>query len=107
MGESHADVSKQVKMYVAVFLALAVFTVLTVGASRMEFSKPMHVAVALVIATIKASLVAAVFMHLKWERAKVLWGVLALCALFFVVLVLLPVLTMSDVPPAVHVGTWG
>ncbi len=107
MGDSHADVSKHVRMYVAVFLALAVFTVLTVGVSRMEFSKPMHIAAALVIATIKASLVAAVFMHLKWERAQVIWGVLALCALFFVLLVLLPVLTMSDVPPAVHVGTWG
>jgi len=106
MASSH-DMSKHVRAYVAVFAALAVFTVLTVGASLIHVSTPIHVSIALIIAAIKASLVAAIFMHLKWEKASVLWGVLVLCAVFFVVLMFLPVLTAQDTPPQVHLGSWG
>jgi len=107
MADAHMDVSKHVKAYMAVFVALAIFTVLTVLASRIELHGNWNVVVALMIAGIKASLVAAIFMHLKWESAPWIWWVLALCAAFFVVLMLVPLLTVQDLPPRVQMGTWG
>ncbi len=106
MGGAHSDVSKHVKAYIGVFIALAVFTVLTVAAAQIQVSQPMHIAIAMAIAVVKASLVAAIFMHLKWERAGNIWFVLALCAVFFVVLMLLPALTTHDLPPTARMGTW-
>ncbi len=107
MPDAHVDVSKHVRAYLGVFVALAVLTVLTVLASQIEFHGSWNVVVALVIAAIKASLVAAVFMHLKWENAPSVWWVLAICAVFFAVLMLLPVLTVQDLPPRVKLGSWG
>lgn len=108
MGGAHADVSKHVKAYLAVFAALAVFTVVTVWASTWKTSTPMHIGVALIIATIKASLVAAIFMHLKWERCTAIWWTLALAAIFFIVLLALPAMTARDMfnSPNVYPGTW-
>ncbi len=107
MADAHADISRHVKAYIRVFIALAVFTVLTVLASRIELHGSWNVVIALVIAAIKASLVAAVFMHLKWENAPSVWWVLAICAVFFLVLMLVPVLTSQDLPPRVKLGSWG
>ena len=50
---------------------------------------------ALLVATIKGSLVACYFMHLISEK-KLIYAVLALTAAFFVVLLALPVLTVHD-----------
>ena len=47
---------------------------------------------ALVVATIKASLVACFFMHLISEKKLIFW-VLALTVVFFVFLMLIPTLT--------------
>ena len=106
MGGDHADVSKHVKMYIAVFVALAVFTVLTVAASLIHVSTGLHITIALVIATVKAALVGWVFMHLKWDRMISIWWVLGLCAACFVVLMLVPVLSVNDDPPGVRHATW-
>lgn len=107
MSEAHADVSKHVKSYIAVFVALAVFTIITVAASRIDLGAGVNVGVALAIAAFKASLVAAIFMHLKWEKSISIWWLLGLCAIFFIVLMVLPVLIALDVPPGVKMGTWG
>jgi cytochrome c oxidase subunit 4 len=106
MSGSHDDVSKHVKAYYAVFGALAVFTIITVAASRLNFGHTMGIIVALIIASIKAGLVAAIFMHLKWERGVSVWTTLAFCAAFFVVLMVLPIATISDLPKAAQVGMW-
>ncbi len=95
MGD-HADISKHVRLYIGVFVALAIATVLTVAASRLHVSTPVHIAVALVIAGIKASLVAMIFMHLKWEQSFPIWAVLGLCAVFFLALLFIPMLSMQD-----------
>ena len=58
-------------VYVSVFVALIVLTVITVAASQVYFGT-MNVIVALVIASIKATLVALFFMHLKYE-SPVTW----------------------------------
>ena len=107
MADAHADVSKHVKMYMAVFAALAVGTVLTVIASWRDFGGSTNVVIALLIATVKASLVAAGFMHPKWESWAAVWVTLVLCALFFVVIIFVPVLTANDLPPQVRIGIWG
>ena len=107
MGD-HADVSKHIKTYMLVFAALAVGTVLTVLAAQIQVSTPVHIAIALAIAIVKASLVAAIFMHLKWEKSSSIWMALLFCAIFFVVLLLLPVLTVQDMNRVgVEHGIWG
>jgi len=89
---SHADIKKHVKIYISVFAALACLTVVTVAVSYLHLTPVQAVAVALVIASIKAGLVALFFMHLVSEKSIVLW-ILGLTALMFVVLLILPVLS--------------
>jgi caa(3)-type oxidase subunit IV len=48
-----------------------------------------------VIATVKGSLVACYFMHLISEKKLILW-VMLLTVVFFIVLLLVPVLTVAD-----------
>ena len=63
--------------------------------SYVHLPVPQAVGVALLVATIKGSLVACYFMHLISEK-KLILAVLLLTAVFFVVLMALPVLTHSD-----------
>jgi cytochrome c oxidase subunit 4 len=72
-----------------------VLTVVTVAIARLHLSVPVAVAVALLVATVKGSLVACYFMHLISEK-KLIYAVLALTLAFFVVLMALPVLTHSN-----------
>ena len=90
-----ADIDKHVRIYITVFVALMVLTVVTVWVSRYHLPVPVAVSVALLVATIKGSLVACYFMHLISEK-KLIYAVLALTGVFFVVLLALPVLTHSD-----------
>ncbi len=106
MGDAHMDISKHVKSYYRVFAALAVLTVVTVLVAQWHFSDAGNVIVALLIAAFKASLVAAIFMHLKWEKAPSIWWVLGICAIFFLALVMLPVLSTNDLPPQAQHGMW-
>ncbi len=90
-----------VKMYFAIFFALAVLTVATVLAAKVDFSLVLHNesvgglvnnAVALGIAITKASLVVLFFMHVKYESKLVGLAVVAsVIWLAFLVLI-----TMSD-----------
>ncbi len=107
MDDSHADISKHVRAYIKVFVTLAVLTVVTVAVSRIHFPGAGNVVIALLIALGKASLVVAIFMHLKWEKSPSIWWVLVCCAVCFVVLMIVPVLIANDIPPQVHQGTWG
>lgn len=84
-------IRKETRTYIKVFLALAVLTVLTVAVSYFEMSPFLTVAVALLIATFKGSLVAGFFMHLFHER-KVIYWLLLLTVVFFLVLLFWPTL---------------
>lgn len=56
------------KTYVAVAVALIILTAITVWASKIDFGAPaINIVIAMAIASIKASLVALWFMHLKYE----------------------------------------
>jgi cytochrome c oxidase subunit IV len=94
-GDHAADIDKHVKIYIAVFVALMVLTIVTVAIARVHLPVPIAVSVALLVATIKGSLVACYFMHLISEK-KLILAVLALTALFFAALLALPVVTHSN-----------
>ena len=81
-----------VRLYIAVFAALVVLTVATVGVSYVDLG-PLSVVVALAIAFTKALLVVLFFMHLR-ESPGLIW-VVAGGGLFW--LGILIALTMSDV----------
>jgi cytochrome c oxidase subunit 4 len=90
-----ADIDRHVKVYITVFVALMVLTVVTVAISRVHLPVPIAVTVALIVATIKGGLVACYFMHLISEKKLILW-VLALTVAFFVALLALPAITHSN-----------
>jgi cytochrome c oxidase subunit 4 len=94
-GDHAVDIDKHVRVYITVFVALMVLTIITVAISRLHLSVPIAVTVALLVATVKGSLVACYFMHLISEK-KLIYAVLALTVVFFVVLMALPVITHSD-----------
>ncbi len=90
-----ADIDRHVRVYITVFVALMVLTVITVLIARVHLPLPMAVSAALLVATIKGSLVACYFMHLISEK-KLIYAVLVLTAVFFVVLLALPVFTHNN-----------
>ena len=57
-----------VKLLLAVFFALIGLTILTVAASNLGMPSAIAFPVAMFIATIKAFLVCAFFMHMWWEK---------------------------------------
>lgn len=97
MAHAHGeiDVKKHVRAYMLVFAALAFLTVVTVAVSYLHLPVVPAVVLALLIATIKGSLVACYFMHLISERRLIYW-ILIVTAIFFVGLLLLPTFTELD-----------
>ena len=94
-GDHAVDIDKHVRIYITVFVALMVLTIVTVAVSRFHLPIPIAVTVALLVAIIKGSLVACYFMHLISEK-KLIFAVLAVTAFFFVALMVLPVVTVHD-----------
>jgi cytochrome c oxidase subunit IV len=97
-GDHAADIDRHVRVYITVFVALMALTIITVAISYLHLPVAMAVTAALLVATVKGSLVACYFMHLISEK-KLIYAVLALTAVFFVALLALPALT-------VHNGYW-
>ena len=95
MHSDPAEIKKSVRSYMTVFAMLMLFTIITVAASRFHFAVPVAITVALIIAAMKGSMVAAVFMHLSNEKRWV-YGTLLLTAVFFLGLLLLPLFTSLD-----------
>ena len=84
-GHGHDDaahVAKHVKGYLLVGAILLAGTALTVYLSYVDFgSQEWNIIVAMIVATFKAGLVAAIFMHLKGERITI-WRFLFFTAFF-------------------------
>jgi caa(3)-type oxidase subunit IV len=105
------DVKKSVRGYVMVGAALFMFTGITVAANQVHLAVPAAVTVALIIATIKGSMVASVFMHLSAEK-RWIYAALILTVIGFVILMCVPSFTIMDsigtpihAPPAAeHAG---
>ncbi len=96
MDQEHLnDMMKHVKIYIFVFVALAVLTLITVWASHLHVAPTYHIIIALSIASLKGALVALFFMHLVSEK-KAIYGVLAFTVVFFFVLLLITLLTNQN-----------
>lgn len=94
------DVSKHVRGYLMVGGGLLVFTALTVVLSYVDLgSQKANVAVAMLVATFKAGLVAYFFMHLAAEK-KLIYRILVFTAIFVFGLFWLTYLAWYD--PVVH-----
>ena len=91
----HVDIDKHVKVYVTVFVSLMAPTLITVAISYWHLPVPAAIAVALFIAIVKGSLVACYFMHLISEK-KLIYAVLIFTVIFFIAVLLGPVLTNID-----------
>ncbi|HEX2120065.1 MAG TPA: cytochrome C oxidase subunit IV family protein [Thermoanaerobaculia bacterium] len=78
-------IRKEIRKYLYVFGGLAILTIITVAISQLHLPTWQAVVLALAVATVKGSLVAAFFMHLVTER-KLIYAVLLLTVFFFGVL---------------------
>jgi len=93
----HSDqeaIKKSIRSYMVVGALLLVFTGVTVAANSFHLAVPAAITLALIIASIKGTMVASVFMHLSHEK-KWIYGSLLLTAFFFIVLLFLPLLTVA------------
>jgi cytochrome c oxidase subunit 4 len=95
MHSDAEEVQKSVRKYMMIGAALLVFTGITVAASYLNLAVPAAITVALVIAGMKGSMVASVFMHLNHEKQWI-YGALILTVLFFIVLIFVPLFTIKD-----------
>lgn len=88
---SHSSHHEPIRLgvYIAIFTSLLFLTGITVAASYVDFGT-WNTVVALLIATIKASLVALFFMHLWYDHKIHL--VLLIASLFFVAVLFIPIL---------------
>src|SRR5688500_16851573 len=89
------------KLYGLILAALLVLTAVTVAASGINFGSNMtNVIIAMLIASLKASLVALFFMHLRWDKPM---GAIIFCtSLFFLGLFLIGCYTDTVARPAVE-----
>ena len=97
MNDQHASghETHSARGYIFVFLALIAGTALTVWASYIRFGSPeINIAVALLIATVKAFLVVAYFMHLISEK-KMIYCVMGFSAFFFAALMGLTIWSLA------------
>ena len=97
---SHDDIQHHVKTYIRVFITLMFLTLVTVGASYIDFDispqfKSGAIFVGLAIASFKGYMVASEFMHLNDEK-KIIYWILGLTLVFFIVCLSIPVLWDSN-----------
>src|SRR5438477_4601089 len=80
------NVQKHVRGYLMVGGLLLSFTAITVALSYVNFGTPKaNIAVAMLVATLKAGLVAAIFMHLAAEK-RLIYRILIFTGLFVLAL---------------------
>ncbi|HWR83694.1 MAG TPA: cytochrome C oxidase subunit IV family protein [Candidatus Deferrimicrobium sp.] len=90
-ASTHVPHILPLKVYLSVAVALLVFTVITVYISTLNFG-PFNLVVAMIIAAIKATLVALFFMHLRYDSK--LYMIIFVAAVMFLAVFI--ILTMFD-----------
>src|SRR5438874_11480659 len=92
------NVQAHVKRYLLVGAALLAFTAITVALSYVDFgTRKANIAVAMLVATFKAGLVAAIFMHLAAEK-RLIYRILIFTGFFVLGLFWLIFLAWYDSP---------
>ncbi len=89
------------KVYINVFIILLIFTALTVLVARFDFGM-MNSVIAMAVATVKATLVALYFMHLKYDDKS---NAVCLVGAFFFLIVMFIFIALDVGSRAVHVNT--
>jgi cytochrome c oxidase subunit 4 len=97
MSDHSDDVSKHIRGYLIIGGTLIIGTVLTVLASYVDLGHHWNIVLALVIASVKASLVALYFMHLISEK-QLIYTVLGFTAFFFIGLMFITIAAYHDFP---------
>lgn len=92
------NIKEHIKLYYKIGATLMLLTVVTVAVSYIDFSVPLAIVVALIVAGTKGSFVAAYFMHLIGEQKGIIASLL-LTVFFFLVLIFIPILG--------HTNTYG
>ncbi len=96
MSDNIEEIQKSVKKYIGIGLLLIFFSGVTVWLSYVELpTHSLNILVGMILATIKAALVALIFMHLNHERSLI-YKVLAFTAVFVIVLFALFILCAAD-----------
>jgi caa(3)-type oxidase subunit IV len=96
--DDHAthNVAKHVRKYLLIGAVLVTFTAITVWLSYVDFgTQKANMAVAMLVATFKAGLVAAIFMHLSSEK-QLIYRILIFTAFFVLGLFFLTYLAWYD-----------
>jgi cytochrome c oxidase subunit 4 len=89
------DVKKHIRIYMIVFGALAILTVVTVAVAYLHLPVAPALILALIIATVKGTLVASFFMHLVSEK-KVIYSFLVLTVVFLIAMFILVISSLYD-----------
>lgn len=97
----HHHVRKHVRAYITVGIALLALTGLTVGLAFVDYgnNKAMEMGVAILVAIVKAGLVAYIFMHLNSER-PLIYRVLIFTTVFVIALFVLTLFAFQNDIPA-------
>ena len=96
MADNVEAIQKSIKWYFIIGFILIVFSGHTVGLSYVELpTHSLNIIVGMILATIKAALVALIFMHLSHER-PLIYKVLAFTVVFVLALFLLFIFSHGD-----------
>ncbi|OYW70366.1 MAG: hypothetical protein B7Z37_30955 [Verrucomicrobia bacterium 12-59-8] len=96
MADNVEAIQKSIKWYFIIGGILIVLSGATVGLSYVELpTHSLNILVGMILATIKASLVALIFMHLNHERSLI-YKILAFTVAFAIVLFTLFILSHED-----------
>lgn len=97
-SDSPEAIRKSIKLYLVIGGALMVLTALTVAVSYVHFdSYALHIGVGILIACVKAALVAAIFMHLNHEK-RLIYIFLGLSGVLFLALMGLFIFAYANIP---------
>ncbi len=99
-ADTKESIEHHIQVYIKVFIALAILTVVTVAVSYLDVSFIEAFFIAMTVATIKGSLVLGFFMHLITEKQMIIWILIA-TLITFIILMFIPLINVTD-----QVNTW-
>ena len=99
-AETKESIEHHIQVYIKVFIALAILTIVTVAVSYLDVSFIEAFFIAITVATIKGSLVLGFFMHLISEKQMIIW-ILVATLIAFIILMFIPLINVTD-----QVNTW-
>jgi cytochrome c oxidase subunit IV len=91
-----ADIERQKRLFIRVGVVQVLLTALTVGVSYTRVGGVAgQIAASLLVASVNASIVGAILMHLKWEKKWIYW-VMGLTFIAFAIMVWASCLAFHD-----------